>query len=55
MKVKEDAVGGACRTHGQIRNSYKILVIKLEGTLNTSTTYLMMADTPKHVVLMICF
>jgi hypothetical protein len=29
--MKEDGIGGACRTHGVMRNSYSILVGKPEG------------------------
>jgi hypothetical protein len=30
-QVKEDEMGGACRTHGEERDAYKIFVGKPEG------------------------
>jgi hypothetical protein len=29
--IKENGMGGACSAHGEIRNSYKVLVGKHEG------------------------
>jgi hypothetical protein len=30
-KIKEDEIGRACNTHGEVRNAYKILIGKIEG------------------------
>jgi hypothetical protein len=31
MVIVKDGMGGACSTHGEVSNAYKILVGKLEG------------------------
>jgi hypothetical protein len=30
-QIKEDGIGGACSTDGEMRNAYSLLVVKPEG------------------------